>query len=129
MRKESRMGQVLSKCLEEQLDYSFISEWDVEHSRSHLRGTYSPYFCSIYTSTKCSQLCISSILGVWHHSYDIADQKKNPSTTTRLSPSHGVGYGTQNQSSSMGSENLQEHQRATEPQEIGCTELDQRTQA
>ena len=46
-----------------------------------------------------------------------------------LSPSHGVCYGTQNQSSSMGSENLQEHQRATEPQEMGSTEHDQHPQA
>jgi hypothetical protein len=108
------MGQVLFKCLEEKPDYSFISKCDVEHSRFHLRGTYGPCFCFTYTSTKCSQLCISSILGVWHFSYDIADQKENPSTTTGLIPSNVTGYGTQNQSSSMGSENLREHQRATE---------------
>lgn len=69
-------------------------------------------------------LCISTIAGVWQRSYDAADPKNHSSITTRLGPNHFVGYGAQDQGSSMGSETLQEYQRANEPQEIGGMERD-----
>lgn len=118
------MGQVVLKCLEEISGYSFNAKWNVEHSWFILRGTDGLHVSPVPRSAKCLQLCISTIAGVWQRSYDAADPKNHSSITTRLGPNHFVGYGAQDQGSSMGSETLQEYQRANEPQEIGGMERD-----